>query len=997
MKKRILLLLCCFTISNHLSAQYLKNFTLTNRWPVGGCTTVAANDSLGFAGSGGMLTIFRLDDQRRLADWQSPGIVNQIAIYQNYLYIANGFAGLQVINSKQPAKPQVVTSVAGNFQYITGSGNYVIAAPWDGTLRVFNIQNPALPQDVGGYKAQVDDMVATGTLLYIAANTTGLQILDFSNPAAITMIGALTTIKPTRCVLAGNYLYLKEGSKTYIVNVSDPRNPAIAATLTTLNWEQAAASGARLYTADFSKLRTYDIRQPLIPSELEAISQDAPKFLTATSQHLVIAQGDRGLSVFRMDDAGIPNSAYTYEIPGQPSTVHAVSTHYLYVKNGASDNEKVDILDVTDPGRIQKVSEWKVYPEVLAITGDVACYTSGNKFFIVSLADPIAPKETGQLTLDAYNNTVAVWNDMAFVSVIGLTQKKKGVTIIDIRERTKPKSLKFIDSSPYRARVEAKFGNYIYLIDENGLYAMDITDPANPVKKDYLTREDVLWFDIIDHYGWARTDNDTLKIFDLANPNQPKIVHTSVQPIISQPSQQYQGFLYVVSYDGVHIFDVTDPSIVRKTGRISGGVSYVAGSAIQSGHLFASTYTMEQKLYIYNLPEPGMPVKQGILNTWHPVLDIGMDNHGVYVANGVDGLQILDTKITNQSPRVGHWPAFSSMSGVAGNGHFVFAGETEAGVHTLDVSNLNPIRYLGTFQQLKATEVTNRMAASGNYFYWNSLQNGFQIFDITNPAQWQLRSTTPMGKAQGVPLIKGTTAYIPDGTNGLKVINISNADAPQVLGSWSGQVYDIALYDTLAFIAGQYSGLRLLNIKNPAQIREIGKITPYSTVMSLELVGNTLYLAAGYLGVVMFDVTDPFNPVETGRLFFDDCQFTAIAVVGANLAALDPASGVYLLRNNLISSITENSIKPKQFTLAQNYPNPFNSETEISYVLAQKAVVALELFNTRGQRVACLVNGIQESGEYRLHYKADHLPTGLYFYRLKSGDQIQTRKMMLVK
>lgn len=95
---------------------------------------------------------------------------------------------------------------------------------------------------------------------------------------------------------------------------------------------------------------------------------------------------------------------------------------------------------------------------------------------------------------------------------------------------------------------------------------------------------------------------------------------------------------------------------------------------------------------------------------------------------------------------------------------------------------------------------------------------------------------------------------------------------------------------------------------------------------------------------------------------------------------------------------TENSeAGPQQFALSNNYPNPFNPTTVISYQLPTSSQVTLKVFDMLGREVAILVNGRVSAGQHEVQFDASQLSSGIYIYRLQTGEFIQTKKMMLIK
>jgi len=86
-----------------------------------------------------------------------------------------------------------------------------------------------------------------------------------------------------------------------------------------------------------------------------------------------------------------------------------------------------------------------------------------------------------------------------------------------------------------------------------------------------------------------------------------------------------------------------------------------------------------------------------------------------------------------------------------------------------------------------------------------------------------------------------------------------------------------------------------------------------------------------------------------------------------------------------------------EFRLAQNYPNPFNPVTRISWQSPVHGWQTLKVYDVLGKEVATLVNGEMDAGNHEVSFNGTDLPSGMYIYKLQSGTNLQTKKMMLMK
>jgi aminopeptidase N len=89
--------------------------------------------------------------------------------------------------------------------------------------------------------------------------------------------------------------------------------------------------------------------------------------------------------------------------------------------------------------------------------------------------------------------------------------------------------------------------------------------------------------------------------------------------------------------------------------------------------------------------------------------------------------------------------------------------------------------------------------------------------------------------------------------------------------------------------------------------------------------------------------------------------------------------------------------RPEEFALAQNYPNPFNGTTRISYRLPEDATVDLAVFNVLGSCVARLASGLERAGGHAVRFDASHLASGVYYLRLRAGEQSAVKRMLLIR
>lgn len=128
------------------------------------------------------------------------------------------------------------------------------------------------------------------------------------------------------------------------------------------------------------------------------------------------------------------------------------------------------------------------------------------------------------------------------------------------------------------------------------------------------------------------------------------------------------------------------------------------------------------------------------------------------------------------------------------------------------------------------------------------------------------------------------------------------------------------------------------------------------------------------------------TPVYIAFRYYMDCAVDGFFVFVDDVYIGDPTS-----INTIGSEI------PERYALGQNYPNPFNPTTRIKFDIAKTSNVKLTIFNSLGQVVKVLQDGVLNAGYYEAEFDGSTLASGTYFYRLEADAYVETKKMLLVK
>ncbi|MBE0538076.1 MAG: T9SS type A sorting domain-containing protein [Ignavibacterium sp.] len=155
-----------------------------------------------------------------------------------------------------------------------------------------------------------------------------------------------------------------------------------------------------------------------------------------------------------------------------------------------------------------------------------------------------------------------------------------------------------------------------------------------------------------------------------------------------------------------------------------------------------------------------------------------------------------------------------------------------------------------------------------------------------------------------------------------------------------------------------------------------------------------------YYGTVTTNSFEDLNesyPVKGGSGLTHPVQYKVTAVDFHPYESLPSNTVLTYVSGALLEKSNSGELKPSEFSLDQNYPNPFNPSTKISYSIKEEGLVTLNVYDILGKEIAILVNEIQPAGFYEVEFNASSLPSGMYIYKILSGQFSDVKKMLLTK
>lgn len=257
------------------------------------------------------------------------------------------------------------------------------------------------------------------------------------------------------------------------------------------------------------------------------------------------------------------------------------------------------------------------------------------------------------------------------------------------------------------------------------------------------------------------------------------------------------------------------------------------------------------------------------------------------------------------------------------------------------------------------------------------------------------------------------------------VYNAQRLMAPNELGTAldfsSGNTVDINLNFTMNanWIADNCELVSFIQNLDGKEILQGSKVTlPELTVLPVELTSFTAKSSTNQVNLTWTTATEINNSGFEIQKSTDGSEFVSVGFIKGNGTTTEPKAYSFVDNhlNNVTgklyyrlkqidyngafnySDIVEVVIDlPLEYSLNQNYPNPFNPSTKIKYSVPEQNLVSIVVYGVTGEEIATLVNEVKEAGNYEIEFNALQLSSGVYFYRMTSGDFTSVKKLSVLK
>lgn len=496
-----------------------------------------------------------------------------MAISGDILYAAAGMEGIRIFDISDPTSPKEINAIptASETNNVSVAGNLLLSTD-KGRLRIFDLTNPVSPSEVGMYlftcgEVWIPSFTSDGNYVYLPGNSYRMEIISIADPASPTLVGSFNAPPPSTrrgtsildfILVDGQYAYaMYDSSGLSIIDISDPTQPI------DVGWEgpwgrAVAVSNPYIYIGGSEGIRIFDVSDPAQLVLGDTIGSDI-KLMHMGDGYLYASDG-MTLYFWELTNPLSPElkGKIALSLFSSPNDL-VLSGDNLYVLEFGG----LTILDMSMPELPVPISSYPLSypPREIAING-IYLYIISNGLLILDASDPSHPIEIGSYQSPGCAADLAISDGFVYIA-----DCSGGLRVVDASNPTKPVEVGvFQTQDVFTVDVQ---GNVVYLpIDRGGFMVLDVSDPKHPTEVGYYhTPGNPIANDIVvvGDYAYVSEVANAVRVYDISDPAMPYDTSLTGMEGLNGMAIQDQ-YLYVSNYEGVLVFDISDPTEPRQVG-----------------------------------------------------------------------------------------------------------------------------------------------------------------------------------------------------------------------------------------------------------------------------------------------------------------------------------------------------------------------------------------------------------------------------------------------
>ncbi len=513
----------------------------------------------------------------------------------------------------------------------------------------------------------------------------------------------------------------------------------------------------------------------------------------------------------------------TNELPmdiyfGQTALDVVIEPPYAYVANGMG----IAIMDISDPVKAGFVSSISDSPNGAACVvkiGNTLFTKSGWGVRAMDISNPLHPQLLDRQSV--FNSLVSI--DVEGNVLAGVSDNSSRLYIMDVSDPSDIQILADVSVDWYPVKVDIQ-GTIAWIANDVDVVAYDISDPSNPQHVGQIM-SDAQDLAFRGNYGYFPTGRDGVDIVDVSDPASPVRVNTLEYPSVDRIAingdhmyTAYQG------WDNVYLYDISS-----------------ATEPTSLGSVYAPTYDQE------NISGPSF---------------MSATNTHLIRCGQVSGLHLLDV----QDPENAFVVTSAGGEGrdIVMDGDRAFVAMNNAGILVLKMEDATTPSFIRTIQ---TGDYVQNLQLSGSRLYFSG-ENGFGFMDCTAPESVTNWVNVPKDNACSMLAVGN---YVYTGSPNFTVWDVSSPESVTSIMSipdndWHGAM---TVYGDILYAPTTAGGMDIIDLGDPATPVILKTIcnegdAPGNRGVACALQGHYLYLST-QAELIVLDVTDPKNPVETSR------------------------------------------------------------------------------------------------------------------------------------